>query len=184
MPDRIWTLSNSISVSRVLLLAPLGYCLFSTFEGNRIWALAIILAGTLTDFIDGYLARRLHQVSELGKIVDPIADKIAVGTLALFLVLLGDVPLWYVVVVVVRDLLILAGGIYIRRTKKIVAQSNWPGKVAVNAIALYLLFSTIQIQTLEWARSTALWVSLLMMAISFAVYARRPFIGRNVGKVA
>lgn len=182
MADRIWTVSNSISVSRILLLVPLAACLFVEFDGNRAWAIAIILLGTLTDFVDGYLARKFHQVSELGKIVDPLADKVAVGSLALFLVILGDIPVWYLVVVLVRDILILVGGIYIKRTKNIVAQSNWPGKVAVNAIAVYLLLSTARVESLEWFRTTTFWFSLFMMTLSFAIYARRPLIGRGVGK--
>lgn len=180
MADRIWTISNSISVFRILLLAPLAYCFFSTFEANRLWAVGVIILGTATDFLDGYLARRFHEVSELGKIVDPIADKIAVGTLAVFLVVLGNIPLWYVVVVLVRDVLILAGGIYIRKTKRIVAQSNWPGKVAVSAIAMYLLLSTAEVSSLEWFRTVTFWFSLFMMALSMGVYARRPLIGRGV----
>ena len=182
MADRTWTFSNLISVSRILLLAPLAYCLFSVFEGHRTWAVGIVVLGILTDFADGLLARRLHQVSELGKIVDPIADKIAIGALALFLVTLGDIALWYVVVVLVRDIVILAGGIYIKKTKNIVAQSNWPGKIAVSAIGMYLLLSTAQWQPLEWFRTVTFWFSLAMMAFSFGMYARRPLIGRSVGK--
>jgi len=184
MAQRTWTVSNIISLSRIALLAPLAYCLLTEFENNRLWAVGIIIVAVLSDFLDGYLARRLHEVSELGKIIDPLADKVAVGTLALFLVLLGDIPLWYFLVAMIRDLLILAGGIYIRRKKSIIAQSNWPGKVAVNLIALYLLLSTLQWNSLEWLQITALWTSVGMMTLSLAVYSRRLFIGRMVGKGA
>ncbi len=180
MTDRIWTISNSISVSRVLFLVPLAYCLFGDFENNRLWAAGVIVVATATDFIDGFLARRLHQVSEAGKIVDPLADKIAVGALALFLVILGDIPVWYVVAIILRDLLILAGGIYIKKKKNIVTQSNWPGKFAVSAIALYLLFSTVMIDSLETWRMYSLWLSVALMIFSLVIYAKRLFIGRQV----
>ena len=182
MTDRIWTISNGISISRVLLLAPLAYCLFGSFEHHRLWAAAVIVLATCTDFLDGFLARRLHQVSETGKIVDPLSDKIAIGMLALFLVVLGDVPAWYVVAVLVRDALILVGGIYIRKRKKIVTQSNWPGKFAVSAIALYLLFSTMMLDSLEMVRMYSLWLSVALMAFSLVIYTQRLFIGRQVPK--
>ncbi len=182
MDDRIWTISNGISITRVLFLVPLAYCLFGTFENNRLWAVGVIVVAVLTDFLDGFLARKLHQVSETGKIVDPLADKIAVGVLGLFLVILGDVPLWYVIVVLARDGLILAGGIYIKKKKNIVTQSNWPGKFAVSAIALYLFLSTFGSESLDTAKTYALWLSVVLMTFSFVIYARRLLIGRDVPK--
>ncbi|OGU26319.1 MAG: hypothetical protein A2X66_02300 [Ignavibacteria bacterium GWA2_54_16] len=180
MPDRIWTISNSISITRVLFLIPLAYCLFGEFDHHRLWAAGVIAVAVLSDFLDGYLARRLHQVSEMGKVVDPLADKIAVGALGLFLMVLGDIPVWYVIVVLLRDGLILAGGIYIRKKKNIVTQSNWPGKFAVSAVALYLFFSTLSIDSLESVRTYSLWLSIALMLFSMIVYAQRLFIGRTV----
>lgn len=180
MGERIWTISNTISLGRVLLIAPLGYCLLAEFEGSRTWAVLVVTLGILSDFLDGFLARRLHQVSEFGKIVDPLADKLAVGLLALFLVIVGDIPLWYFLAIVVRDMLILLGGIYIRKKKHIVAQSNWPGKVAVTAVALVLLLSVLREPQVESLRVVILWASVVLMIFSLVIYARRLFIGRLV----
>lgn len=180
MTERIWTTSNVISCSRIVLLGPFAYCFFSEFEHHRLWAGGILLLGALTDFLDGFLARRLHQVSEFGKVIDPLADKIAVGGIAIMLVLRSDIPAWYFVVTVVRDLLIVIGGISIRNKKKIITQSNWPGKVAVSLVALYLLMSTVQWEGSGGALNIVMWSSVVMMTISLGVYTRRLFIGRNV----
>ncbi len=180
MAGHLWTISNSISVLRVVLVIPLGFSLLGDFEGHRWWASGIIVVAVISDFLDGYLARKLHQVSEIGKIIDPLADKISIGGLVIFLVILGNVPLWYAAVVLIRDLLILIGGIHIRTKKKIIAQSNWPGKVAVSFVALYLLLSVTLIDSMETVRLAALWASLVTMAFSLAVYAQRLFIGRAV----
>lgn len=180
MGERIWTISNTISAGRVLLIAPLGYCLFTEFEGSRTWAVLVITVGILSDFLDGFLARRLHQVSELGKIVDPLADKIAIGLLALFLVIVGDIPLWYFIAIVVRDMLILLGGMYIRKKKHVVAQSNWPGKIAVTAVAVVLLLSVLREPQVEGLRMVVLWASIALMSFSLVVYIQRLFIGRGV----
>jgi CDP-diacylglycerol--glycerol-3-phosphate 3-phosphatidyltransferase len=138
------------------------------------------MIAVLTDFLDGYLARRLKQVSDLGKIIDPLADKVGVGIIAVCLTLTGDIPLWYLVVLLARDLLIFAGGVYIRHQKKIVPQANMAGKIAVNVIALALLLSIVRMESLETLRIVIVWLSLVSMAVSFVLYARRLFIGRSV----
>ncbi|MBI2620526.1 MAG: CDP-alcohol phosphatidyltransferase family protein [Ignavibacteriales bacterium] len=182
MAGRIWTISNSISAFRVALVIPLGITLLGESETDRTWAVVIIVAGILSDFLDGYLARALHQVSEVGKVIDPIADKIGIGALVVFLVLLEDIPLWYALVVLVRDLLIVIGGVYIKKKKKIVAQSNWPGKIAVGMVAAYLLLSVPRLENLEMLRLLALWLSLVTMGFSLVVYAQRLLIGRAVDR--
>jgi CDP-diacylglycerol--glycerol-3-phosphate 3-phosphatidyltransferase len=159
---------------------PAAYCLTAEFSAHRLWAGALLAVAILTDFLDGYVARRLHQVSELGKIIDPLADKIAVAVVAILLVSTGDVPLWYVLVVIVRDLLILVGGMIIRKEKKIIVQSNWPGKIAVTVIAVYLLLSVMQLEGIAAVKEFAFWASLVLMLLSLVVYAQRLFIGRTV----
>jgi CDP-diacylglycerol--glycerol-3-phosphate 3-phosphatidyltransferase len=178
MPHRIWTISNLLSVSRVLLLAPLAYVLFSGIPFRQAWLAAIIVLAGLTDFFDGYLARKLHEVSEVGKIIDPLADKIAAGGAAILFVSVGLLPVWYLVVVIVRDVLILIGGIYIKAKKNIVTQSNWPGKVAVFFIAIVMLLSAVNNSSLEGTRQFMIWLSVVLMAISFVFYVQRLFVGR------
>jgi CDP-diacylglycerol--glycerol-3-phosphate 3-phosphatidyltransferase len=182
MLRRIWTISNALSFSRVVLLAPLAYCLFSEIPHRSEWVAAIIFVAGLTDFFDGYLARRLHQVTDLGKIIDPLADKICAGGAAVLFVTVGALPLWYLMVVVARDVLILIGGIYIKAKKNIVTQSNWPGKVAVFLIALVMLLTGLALPSLERLQQLMIWSSVFMMAVSFAIYVQRLFVGNVVGK--
>jgi CDP-diacylglycerol--glycerol-3-phosphate 3-phosphatidyltransferase len=183
MQQRVWTLSTVFSVSRFFIVLPIGYCLLSSFPGNRWWAAGFILLGVATDFIDGYLARRFHQVTDFGKIVDPLADKFAVGVVAALLSWLGDLPLWFLATVLLRDVLILAGGSYILRKKSVVVQSNLPGKLAVNAVAFVILLAVLDFPALETTKSIMIWLSVFFMVFSLSVYAKRLFIGRNVAKV-
>jgi cardiolipin synthase (CMP-forming) len=182
MLQRIWTISNLLSVSRIFLLVPLAYVLSSDNPHRQAWMAAIIVVAGLTDFLDGYFARKLHQVTDLGKIVDPLADKITAGGAAVLFVLGGLLPLWYLVVVVFRDILILMGGIYIKAKKNIITQSNWPGKVAVFLIALVMLFSAEHLPELEGLRQVLIWSSVVMMVISLVFYVQRLFLGRMVDK--
>jgi CDP-diacylglycerol--glycerol-3-phosphate 3-phosphatidyltransferase len=181
MQEKRFTVSNLLSVSRILLIVPTGYCLITEFPHHRWWAAAIMLAAIATDFLDGYFARKLHQVTELGKFIDPLADKIAVGLYALLLIWTGDMPIWFVVFVLVRDVLIFFGGVYIKKKKGIIPQSNWPGKIAVNFIAVVFFLSTIHVESLEILRAIAVWGSVVMMTWSLMSYAQRLFIGRKAG---
>jgi CDP-diacylglycerol--glycerol-3-phosphate 3-phosphatidyltransferase len=117
MTYRYFTVSNFISASRIILVIPMGYCLLSEFPHHRLWTVGVILVAVITDFLDGFLARKLHQVTEIGKIIDPLADKIGIGVYAVLLAMTGDVPLWFVVFVLLRDLLIFSGGLYIHQSK-------------------------------------------------------------------
>jgi cardiolipin synthase (CMP-forming) len=178
MPQRIWTVSNLLSCSRVVLLAPLAYVLFSDIPHRQSWMVVIIVVAGLTDFLDGYFARKLHQVTELGKVIDPLADKITAAGASVLFVLVGSLPLWYLIVVVLRDLLILIGGIYIKSKKNIVPQSNWPGKVAVFFIAVVLLLSALDGPGVQGIKDFIIWISVLLMAASFTIYVQRLFVGR------
>lgn len=177
MTGRIWTFSNALSAARVLLVVPIAVLLLEGTASSRMWAAAIIVLAVATDFLDGFFARRLHQVSELGKIIDPLADKIAVAAVGVILVIEGAVPLWYVALVLVRDLVILTGGVIIRSRKQIIPQSNWPGKIAVTAIALVMLLAVVDLPGLEPLETVALWGSVACMVLSVAVYAKRLSIG-------
>jgi CDP-diacylglycerol--glycerol-3-phosphate 3-phosphatidyltransferase len=177
---RVWTVSNLISFSRILIVLPAAYCLLAHFPGNRLWAVIFILLASSTDFFDGYLARKLHQVSDLGKIIDPLADKIGIGIIAVCLLITGDIPLWYLVIVLTRDALIFLGGVYIKRQKGIVPQANMAGKIAVNVVALALLLSVVREQSVELLRWGMVWLSIAFMALSLVIYTKRLFIGRTM----
>jgi CDP-diacylglycerol--glycerol-3-phosphate 3-phosphatidyltransferase len=182
MQEKFVTLPTILSFSRVFLLIPILYCLLTEFPNNRLWAAGLIVVGVLTDFWDGYIARTFRQVSELGKVIDPLADKIGVAGLAAALVWLGDIPLWFVIVIVVRDVLIVLGGLYIKKKKDMIPQSNWPGKIAVTLVAGVLLLATLRIEQLAIVQEGLIGASLVFMMFSLGLYAQRLFIGRHVAK--
>jgi cardiolipin synthase (CMP-forming) len=177
---RYFTVSNLLSASRIFLVVPMGYCLVLDFPYHRLWTAGIIIVAVTTDFLDGFLARKLHQVTDFGKIMDPLADKIGIGIYAVLMAWTGDVPLWFVIFVLLRDFLIFSGGLYIQFKKNIVPQSNWPGKIAVALVALVFFLATIQESALSKLFTYTLWASIVMMLLSLASYAQRLFIGRNI----
>ncbi|RPI03411.1 MAG: CDP-alcohol phosphatidyltransferase family protein [Ignavibacteriae bacterium] len=178
--QRNLTISNLLSASRIFLVIPMGFCLVQEFPHHRLWTAGIILLAFATDLLDGYLARKLHQVTDLGKVLDPLADKIGIGIYAVLMAWTGNVPVWYVAFVLSRDILIFCGGVYIQRAKKIVPQSNWPGKIAVTLVAVVFLLATVQISETDHVFIGIFWASILMMLWSLAAYGKRLFIGRNI----
>lgn len=101
---RILTVPNFLSLGRLGLVALFLVLLFD--EHQRVAAFVVLSVAGITDFADGYVARRLNQVSTLGKVLDPTADRVVVGTAAIAVVVYGAAPAWLAVVVLGRELLV------------------------------------------------------------------------------
>jgi len=168
-----WTISNVLSVARVVLLIPILYFLLKLNNGNRGVAAGLMLVAALTDFLDGQIARRYHQETEFGRIIDPLADKICAGAVVIALASLGDVPFWFLPTVIGRDTMILLGGLYIARTKKRVYHSNWAGKIAMAIVAVYFIVATLRMDSLDSLNAVLLWASTASLAVSFMLYCKR-----------
>jgi cardiolipin synthase len=97
---------NVITVVRVLLIIPTAWCLWNTFY---VEALVLMAVAGASDAVDGALARRFDWSSRFGAFVDPLADKLLVGTLIVVLTLQGHMPWWLTAIVLGRDLVILTG---------------------------------------------------------------------------
>ena len=104
MFDGLWTIPNAITLVRLLLLPVFLYVLFGL--DNR--AAASVMLGVLssTDWVDGYLARRLGQVSEFGKVFDPTVDRLLFVVATTAIIIDGSIPLWFAIAVLVREVLV------------------------------------------------------------------------------
>lgn len=111
---RVWTVPNALSFLR-LLGVPLFLWLVLGPEADG-WALAVLAASGITDYLDGYLARRLDQTSQLGQVLDPVADRLYILAVVIGLALRDIVPWWFAVVLPLRDVL-LWGLVPILRTR-------------------------------------------------------------------
>lgn len=163
----LWTISNGLSFLRLLLSLPLAYALY-TFDTYLTIGIGVI--AYITDLLDGFLARKLNQVSEWGKIIDPIADKVFVATAVIVMTLQQRIPLWFVCVVVGRDLLIVTIGAIYSKKHNFVLPSLFAGKAAVVAIGFALIIHVIGLPAFE---PYTLWWACLLMAISLYVYGNR-----------
>ena len=123
---------------RVLLLPFIYWAMFSRSESGQWIAVVLLLTAVATDVLDGWIARLRHTISSFGKIIDPLADKICLGAIMLFLIQLRDFPVWLLALLVLRDIWILLGGAMIIRNYKIVFPSNLWGKLYSFSVALLI----------------------------------------------
>ena len=168
---KIFTLANIFSFSRILVAIPLIW-IYEYYDGISWIFTSLIAYAIISDYLDGWAARGRNEISELGKVIDPIADKILAGILFIFAVWLGKIPFWFLAVSLSRDLLILIGSLYIRFAKGKVAMSVMSGKVFVNALAIYWIVA------FYFPNKTGLVTCVLagttfLMILSFADYVNR-----------
>ncbi len=138
----VWTVGNFFSLLRILLLPFIVIGLL--YEHNFLTVTLIILVG-LSDGLDGFFARYYNQISNLGKLLDPLADKVAFGVLICFLALWRDFPMWAVLIFVIRDIFILIAAAWLVNIKNQLVMSNFFGK-----LTLVGLFLTTILYTLRW----------------------------------
>jgi len=170
--DYIITWSNFISLSRVLVVIPVIYIhIHNNHEINT--AIVLLIAyGVLSDYLDGLVARWRNEISELGKVLDPISDKLMAFFLFLYTVMLGWIPVWYFAMGVSRDLLIMTGSGYIKKKRGKVAMSIMSGKISVNIMAFYwisVFFFREEVTIQYWL----LIASVAIMIYSFVDYVIR-----------
>jgi len=131
---------NLLTLSRILFVIPLAYLIkLNTPQGNVALAILATIAAS-TDFFDGLLSRKLNQVTELGIVLDPLADKIGMGVLFVCLILYRHFPIPLVVFLIYRDIMIvLIGGRILKKSGRPVMANFW-GKLNTTVLAATGLF--------------------------------------------
>ena len=190
LPERVWTLPNALSVLR-LLGVPLFLWLLLGPEADG-WAVAVLMVAGITDWVDGKLARWLNQCSRLGALLDPAADRLYIVSTLVALALREIVPLWLVVLLVGRELVLGVALLVLRRYGYPPLQVAYLGKAAT-LLLLYafpgLLLAAGEgwlataIEPFAWAFTiwgTALYVLagvLYVIQVAGLVHAERAAVG-------
>lgn len=164
-----WTIPNMLSLFRLLLVPVIAYLI--VVDGSLVVLFSLVLLAVVTDWFDGRIARWSNSVSEWGKVLDPLADKFAGIMVVLALVIRGSLPLWLLLMVLVRDLLIVLGGIILARRTGHVAMSVMAGKAAVTVLALTVLAALLRADAP--LMMVLIIATAVMMGYSFLVYAVR-----------
>ena len=166
---KFWTFPNTLSLARIIILIPVAYLIL--VDGSLLWILSLVALAIASDYFDGRLARWSQSVSEWGKVLDPFADKVGGGLVVAVLMIKGSLPVWYLIVILARDLLIMLGGEVIIRRSGVVVMSLFSGKIAVTSISITVLAALLLAD--PPIMQFCLIVSTVILAYSFLRYFAR-----------
>lgn len=168
----IWNIPNTLSMVRLLLI-PVFWMLMLGAQHDHI-ALAVFAAATATDMLDGYIARKTQQITDLGKLLDPLADKLMTLSVLVTLLIRQIISWRPVALLALKELIMLVGGICLYK-RKIVVHSLFVGKLAQVAVcsALALSFFSKSFTDLSFQPHTALlWIGVGAAYTALVVYVR------------
>ncbi len=175
-------LPNALTLGRIFLVPLLVVVLLtSQFDGrtllgvsNEMLGATIFAVASLTDWLDGYIARRRGQVTGLGQWMDPLADKLLVTAALISLVQLGLAPAWMVAVILGRELSVtVLRSVVHARGQSLPASSLGKVKMTAQIAAVLLLLGPRQVPELPVLGYAALWVATIMALVSAVDYSRR-----------
>ena len=169
-PSKVLTLANTISMLRAAAAIPIIYTL--NYPEMRAVTAGIIILAILSDALDGYLARRAHEVTHVGMWLDPIADFIIITSVVLYLVILEIFPLWFFIFYIVRHFLIAVPALYFVNTGQYILHSNWWGKWSTGITALTVFLHIFEFGTIWWLKTFSLYTALALAVISWFLYYR------------
>ncbi len=169
MLGSFWTVANLVSISRIPLSVAAALIIWR--EGPIHWSLILIILAGLTDLLDGLIARQTNTVSEWGKVLDPLADKISVAFLGIALAWKGILPLWFLLSILLRDSLILIGGLILTRQLGRVHMSNLLGKITATAIGITFILALLKAD--QVVMDLSIWGTMALMGLSLVIYGAR-----------
>ncbi len=164
-------LPNILTIVRILLVPPLVVVLLTKIPDKEWWGLGLFLLAALMDFLDGYVARRRKQVTRLGTLLDPAADKILMSAAFISLVELGLAPAWMVVVIIAREFAVSSLRTFASAEGLVIA-AGVSGKIKtiVQIIAVALLIIYNQLGEFRHLAPISLWVALAVTIYSGTEY--------------
>jgi CDP-diacylglycerol---glycerol-3-phosphate 3-phosphatidyltransferase len=182
----VLNVANLLTMVRLLLVPVFAWALFHDGGHDERWrwiAFAIFAVASVTDLVDGELARRRGLVTSFGKIADPIADKALMGTALVGLSVLGDMPWWVTVVVLVREVGVTLLRFWVIRHGVIPASRGGKAKTLLQAVAigLYVLPLTGWLHTLA---AVILGAAVVVTVVTGVDYVARALALRRTGRLA
>lgn len=163
-------LPNKITLFRACMIPFFViFLLVDTIPGHTYLAAAVFIVASLSDALDGYLARKYHLVTNFGKFMDPLADKLLVCAALICFVGLGLIPAWIIIVIISREFIISGFRLVASDNGVVIAASYWGKfKTTFQMIAVVLLI--LKIEALSMVTTAVVWIALVLTVISLADY--------------
>jgi CDP-diacylglycerol--glycerol-3-phosphate 3-phosphatidyltransferase len=169
LSNEIWNLPNALTLLRIFMVPFLVVVLLTKFTGREFVGLAIFLVAAVTDFFDGWLARRRNQTTKMGALLDPIADKLLMSAAFISLVEMDPrhVPAWMVVIIIGREFAVSGlRSIAAQQGVTIAASPLGKGKMVSQVIAISLLILGYELGQFRVVGTVALWAVMLFALAS------------------
>lgn len=160
----IFTVPNILSYFRILLIVPF-VILF--LKGEYLWSALCIIASGLTDCVDGFLARKLNQITQLGKMLDPVADKLTLLAVGICLSVVEPMIIPVIIILVIKDMLMIIGASLMLKNKVMPFASEWYGKVGT--VCFYVSVAAIVVFDLILHVKHFDIVSLILLSVTAVI---------------
>lgn len=163
-------LPNKLTIFRAILIIPfVVFMLFDVCAFDKWIALAIFVIASLTDLLDGKIARKYNLVTNFGKFMDPLADKLLVSAAMICLVELKVIPSWIVIIIISREF-IISGFRLIASDKGVVIAANYWGKFKTVFQMVMIILMIMDVEALAPVTDIVMWIALALTIISLVDY--------------
>ena len=171
--QKIWNVPNVLTMVRMALIPVFWYFMMND---QRYTALAVFVAASLTDIADGYIARKYNLITDFGKLMDPLADKLMVISMMLSLAIKGIAPWPALAIIVAKEATMVTGGLILYK-HQVVVYAKWIGKIAQATVVCALISCFFH----EWLTETfgfpvhtvLLWVGVALTLCALGVYMKQ-----------
>lgn len=162
---------NKLTIARVVMIPFfVAFLMYDIVGDAGKWvALVIFIAASLTDTLDGYLARKYHLVTNFGKFMDPLADKLLVCSALICLIQLGQLPAWMVIIIISREFIISGFRLVASDNGVVIAASYW-GKFKTTFQMIAVILLIINIPALSLVTQICVWIALILTVVSLIDY--------------
>lgn len=168
-------LPNMLSILRLCMVPPYVIVYFSGLKFAHFWAAFVYALATFTDFLDGYLARKNNCITNMGKVLDPLGDKMLTTAVLVCLLIDKVIPGWIVLIVVIKEALMGIGGLLIHRKAKVeIPPSNYIGKTAT--VLFFVSCATLMVFHVKHTVA----VALVSLAVAVSLAAFVSYLGRFI----
>ena len=165
-------LPNKLTVLRMILILPfvVTMLLTNTWEAGKWISLIIFIGASMTDWLDGYLARKHNLVTNFGKFMDPLADKLLVSAAMICLVEMGRIPAWIVIVIISREFIISGFRLVATDNGIVIAASYWGKFKTVFQMIMIILMIAGLGGVFDIITQAVMWIAVVLTIISLADY--------------
>ncbi len=167
-------LPNKLTVFRMILIVPFVLIMLTDVCGpmSKWIALAIFIIASLTDLLDGKIARKYNLVTNFGKFMDPLADKLLVCSAMICLVEMGKIPSWIVIIIISREFIISGFRLIASDNGIVIAASYW-GKFKTVFQMVMVILMIADIAALYMVTQIVMWIALILTVISLIDYLKK-----------